>query len=57
MLGVLSALPLVQQRRAYGRIEQKVRWRIDFAGRKQLWFAISGVVVLIAAGSLADERA
>ena len=49
-------LPLVQQRRADGRLGQKVRWRADIIGRRYLWFAISGAVVLIAAGSLATKR-
>ena len=36
-----------------GAAPKPVRWRMDFAGRKVLWFVISGVVVLISLGSLA----
>ena len=38
-----------------GASGQKVRWRADITGRKYLWFVISGVVVLVAAGSLATR--
>ena len=33
-----------------GASGQKVRWRADITGRKNVWFAISGVIVVIAAG-------
>ena len=55
MLGVLSGFKWFHNAALMGASGQKVRWRADITGRKNLWFAISGVVVLIAAGSLATK--
>ena len=56
MLALLARLPLVQQRRAHGRVRgRRCAGASTSPGRKYLWFAISGVVVLIAAGSLATR--
>ena len=52
MLGVLSGFRWFNNAALMGASGQKVRWRADITGRRNLWFAISGVVVLIAAGSL-----
>ncbi|MDP9257310.1 MAG: protein translocase subunit SecD [Actinomycetota bacterium] len=55
MLGVLSGFRWFNNAAMMGASGQKVRWRADITGRKYLWFVISGVVVLIAAGSLATR--
>ena len=55
MLGVLSGFKWFNNAALMGASGQKVRWRADITGRKYLWFVISGVVVLIAAGSLATR--
>jgi SecD/SecF fusion protein len=55
MLGVLSGFRWFNNAALMGASGQKVRWRADITGRKYLWFVISGVVVLIAAGSLATR--
>jgi SecD/SecF fusion protein len=55
MLGVLSGFRWFNNAALMGASGQKVRWRADITGRKYLWFLISGVVVLIAAGSLATR--
>ena len=55
MLGVLSGFRWFNNAALMGASGQKVRWRADITGRKYLWFAISGVVVLIALGSLATR--
>jgi SecD/SecF fusion protein len=52
MLGVLSGFRWFNNAALMGASGQKVRWRADITGRKNLWFSISGVVVLIAVGSL-----
>jgi SecD/SecF fusion protein len=52
MLGVLSGFKWFNNAALMGASGQKVRWRADITGRKNLWFTISAVVVLIAAGSL-----
>jgi SecD/SecF fusion protein len=49
---VLSGFRWFNNAALMGASGQKVRWRADITGRKYLWFVISGVVVLIAAGSL-----
>jgi SecD/SecF fusion protein len=36
-----------------GASGQKVRWHFDVVGRKYVWFAISGVILLAGAGALA----
>jgi SecD/SecF fusion protein len=55
MLGVLSGFRWFNNAALMGASGQKVRWRADITGRKYLWFVISGVVVLVAAGSLATR--
>jgi SecD/SecF fusion protein len=55
MLGVLSSFKWFNNAALMGASGQKVRWRADITGRKYLWFVISGVVVLVAAGSLATR--
>jgi SecD/SecF fusion protein len=55
MLAVLSGFRWFNNAALMGASGQKVRWRADISGRKYLWFMISGVVVLIAAGSLATR--
>jgi SecD/SecF fusion protein len=55
MLGVLSSFRWFNNAALMGASGQKVRWRADITGRKYLWFVISGVVVLVAAGSLATR--
>ena len=55
MLGVLSGFKWFNNAALMGASGQKVRWRADITGRKYLWFVISGVVVLVAAGSLATR--
>ena len=55
MLGVLSGFKWFNNAALMGASGQKVRWRADITGRRYLWFAISGVVVLVAAGSLATK--
>jgi SecD/SecF fusion protein len=56
MLGVLSGFRWFNNAALMGASGQKVRWRADITGRRYLWFVISGVVVLIAAGSLATKQ-
>ena len=55
MLGVLSGFRWFNNAALMGASGQKVRWRADITGRKYLWFAISGVIVLVALGSLATR--
>ncbi|MDX6617722.1 MAG: SecD/SecF fusion protein [Gaiellales bacterium] len=55
MLGVLSGFKWFNNAALMGASGQKVRWRADITGRRYLWLTISGVVVLIAAGSLATK--
>ncbi len=53
MLGILGNFKWFNNVAFMGAAPKPVRWRMDFAGRKVLWFVISGVVVLISLGSLA----
>jgi SecD/SecF fusion protein len=55
MLGLLAGFRWFNSPRFMGaQGQQSARWlQIDFIGRRRLWFAISGVVLAIAAGSLA----
>ena len=55
MLGVLSGFKWFNNAALMGASGQKVRWRADITGRKNLWFTISAVIVLIAAGSLVTK--
>jgi SecD/SecF fusion protein len=52
MLGVLSGFRWFNNAALMGASGAKVRWRADITGRRYLWFAISGAVVVIALGSL-----
>ncbi len=56
MLGVLSGFRWFNNAALMGASGQKVRWRADITGRRYLWFAISGSVVVIAMGSLAIKH-
>jgi SecD/SecF fusion protein len=53
MLGVLGNFRWFNNAALMGASGQKVRWRADITGRRNVWFAISGTIVLIALGSLA----
>jgi SecD/SecF fusion protein len=55
MLGLLAGFRWFDSPRFMGAAgQQSGRWlQIDFIGKRKLWFAISGAVLLIAAGSLA----
>jgi SecD/SecF fusion protein len=55
MLGLLAGFRWFDSPRFMGAAgAQSARWiQIDFIGRRNLWFAISGTVLAIAAGSLA----
>ena len=55
MLGVLSGFRWFNDAALMGASGQKVRWRADIVGRTYLWFTISAVSVLVAAGSLATK--
>ena len=55
MLGVLSGFRWFNNAALMGASGQKVRWRADITGRKNLWFAISAVIVLVVAGLARDE--
>ena len=55
MLGLLTNFGWFQNAAFMGATAKPVRWKLDFAGRKTLWFAISGVVILIGLGSLATR--
>ncbi len=54
MLGLLSGLSFMTSRWVLGSVGTGDRWKkYDFIGKKRLWFAISGVVIVIGAISLA----
>jgi SecD/SecF fusion protein len=55
MLGLLAGFRWFDSPRFMGAAgQQTARWiQVDFIGKRKLWFAISGAVLLIAAGSLA----
>jgi SecD/SecF fusion protein len=55
MLGLLAGFRWFDSPRFMGAAgQQSGRWlQIDFIGKRKLWFAISGAILLIAAGSLA----
>ncbi len=55
MLGVLSGFKWFHNAALMGASGQKVRWRADITGRKNVWFTLSAVIILIAAGSLATK--
>ncbi|HEY3766290.1 MAG TPA: protein translocase subunit SecD, partial [Gaiellales bacterium] len=53
MLGALSGMQFMTSRWVLGSVGTGDRWkRIDFIGRKRVWFAISGAVLVIGAISL-----
>ena len=52
MLSLLGGFRWFHNAAFMGASGAKVRWRFDVTGRTKLWFAISGIVVLLAAGSL-----
>jgi SecD/SecF fusion protein len=52
MLATLGGFGWFHNAAFMGASGAKVRWRFDVTGRTKLWFTISGIVVLIAAGSL-----
>jgi SecD/SecF fusion protein len=53
MLALLGGFRWFHNAAFMGASGTKVRWRFDVTGRTRYWFAISGVIVLISAGSLA----
>jgi SecD/SecF fusion protein len=56
MLGVLSGFGFMTSRWVLGSIGTGDRWkRFDFIGRKQFWFALSGVILVIGAVSLGTK--
>ncbi len=52
MLSVLSNFHWFNSAAFMGATARPVRWRFDFMGRTRVWFAISGLVILIGLGSL-----
>ena len=53
MLGVLAGFKFMSHPRVLGSVGDGTRWnRIDFVGRKKIWFSISAVVLIAAAISL-----
>jgi len=56
MLGLLAGFSFMSSPRVLGHLGSGDRWkRIHFIGRTKLWFAISGVFLLIGAVSLATQ--
>jgi SecD/SecF fusion protein len=56
MLGLLAGYSFMSNPRVLGHLGSGDRWkRFDFIGRTKLWFAISGVFLLIGAISLATQ--
>jgi SecD/SecF fusion protein len=54
MLGALSGLSFMSSRWVLGSVGTGDRWkRFDFIGKKRIWFAISGAILVIGAISLA----
>ncbi len=58
MLGLLAGFRWFDSPRFMGaQGQQSARWlQIDFIGKRRLWFAISGVVLAVAAGSIAIRQ-
>ena len=52
MLALLGGFRWFHNAAFMGASGAKVRWRFDVTGRTKIWFAVSGIVVLLAAGSL-----
>ncbi len=56
MLGVLSGYQFMTSRWVLGSVGTGDRWKkYDFIGHKRLWFAISGVIIVIGGISLATQ--
>ena len=55
MLSLLGGFRWFHNAAFMGASGAKVRWRFDVAGRRRLWFAISGIIVVVALGSLATR--
>jgi SecD/SecF fusion protein len=56
MLGVLSGFSFMGSRWVLGSVGTGDRWkRFDFIGRKNVWFAISGLILVIGAISLGTK--
>ena len=53
MLGFLAGFKWFNNASFMGASGQKVRWHFDVVGRRYVWFAISGLILLAGAGSLA----
>ena len=53
MLNLLAGRRWFNNASFMGASGQKVRWRMDIIGRRNMWFAISATAVLISLGSLA----
>jgi SecD/SecF fusion protein len=52
MLSLLGGFRWFHNAAFMGASGAKVRWRFDVTGRTKIWFVISGIVMLLAAGSL-----
>jgi SecD/SecF fusion protein len=52
MLGILGNFKWFNNAAFMGADPKPVRWKMDFAGRKRLWFVISGVAIAVSLGSL-----
>jgi SecD/SecF fusion protein len=55
MLGFLAGFRWFNNASFMGASGQKVRWHFDVVGRKYVWFAISGVILLAGAASIATQ--
>jgi SecD/SecF fusion protein len=56
MLGLLAGFSFMSSTRVLGHLGSGNRWkRFDFIGRTKLWFAISGIFLVISAVSLATQ--
>ncbi len=53
MLGILGGFSWFNNAAFMGATAKPVRWRMDFAGRIKLWFAISGAVIAVGLGFMA----
>ena len=58
MLGLLAGFKLVREPALHGRARRSAITflQIDFMRRRKLWFAISGVVIVVSVGSLGVAR-
>ncbi|CAA9549313.1 MAG: Protein translocase subunit SecF, partial [uncultured Thermoleophilia bacterium] len=55
LLGILGNFRWFNNAAFMGATASPVRWKADYAGRRTLWFAISGVIIAIGIGSLATK--